>query len=492
MTDNLKDILANVSKEEIQREKAERSFYEFVKQAFGVLEPGVTFESNWHIQAICEHLEAVNRGEISRLLINVPPRTMKSMLVNVMWPMWSWIHKPHLKAISISYSHELSVGLSVNARQLVLSEWFQNNWGDRVQLNEDQNAKHLFATTKGGFRYCTSTRGTLTGKGGDIIVCDDPHDPSGAESDLERQRAIRWWKEVASTRLNDLRTGAIVVVMQRLHSEDLAGHLLENGRYEHLNLPMRFEPDRRAATSIGWQDPRTTEGELLWPTRFPEEAVTELENTMGSYAVAGQLQQRPVPREGGLFKTDGLRYLDYLPADPEAIVRAYDKAGTEGGGKRTAGVKMAKLKPNSEGIRYVVLDVIAGQWSIAKREEYIKQTAINDGHTTKIVIEVEPGSGGKESAQSTVANLEGFTVVRHRPTGEKTVRAEPLATQVEIGAVGVLKRGWTDAFIDELSMFPSGKYSDKVDAASMAFNHLVKQEQSPKQQRIQPAVQVFS
>jgi predicted phage terminase large subunit-like protein len=490
MSEDLKHILANISHEDIVREKCERSFHEFVKHAFGVLEPGVTMDDNWHIQAICEHLEAVNRGEVQRLLINVPPRTMKSLLVNVMWPVWSWIHRPHLKVISISYSHELSVGLSVNARQLVKSDWFTRLW-PHVKLNEDQDAKHFFATTQGGFRYCTSTRGTLTGKGADLLIVDDPHDPSGAESDLERQRAIRWWRETASTRLNDFRTGAIVNVQQRLHAEDLAGHMLESGNYDHLNLPMRFEEDRKAKTSIGWEDPRTEEGELLWPERFTESVVDELENSMGGYAFAGQMQQRPVPREGGLFKTESLRYLDYLPADPIAIVRAYDKAGTEGGGKRTAGVKMAVLPKNNLGIRYVIMDVVKGQYSIAQREQIIKETAINDGHDVKIYIEQEPGSAGKESALNTVANLEGFSVHRDRPSGEKTVRAEPLATQIEIGAVAVLNRPWVDAFVDELSTFPNGKYLDQCDAAALAFNKLSREAMfQEKDEPIQPAIQV--
>jgi predicted phage terminase large subunit-like protein len=267
--------------------------------------------------------------------------------------------------------------------------------------------------------------------------------------------------------------------------------MLESGNYDHLNLPMRFEEDRKAKTSIGWEDPRTEEGELLWPERFTESVVDELENSMGGYAFAGQMQQRPVPREGGLFKTESLRYLDYLPADPIVLVRAYDKAGTEGGGKRTAGVKMAVLPRNNLGIRYVIMDVVKGQYSIAQREQIIKETAINDGHDVKIYIEQEPGSAGKESALNTVANLEGFSVHRDRPSGEKTVRAEPLATQIEIGAVAVLNRPWVDAFVDELSTFPNGKYLDQCDAAALAFNKLSREAMfQEKDEPIQPAIQV--
>jgi len=289
-----------------------------------------------------------------------------------------------------------------------------------------------------------------------------------------------------------MRTGAIVIIMQRLHSEDLSGFILANNNYDHLNLPMRYEPENKAHTSIGFEDPRTEPGELLWPDRFTEPIVEELEHSMGSYSAAGQLQQRPVPREGGMFKTEDFRMLDHLPMEPVEIIRAYDKAGTEGGGKRTAGVKIAKLPENQDGIRYVIMDVVKGQWSVGKREEIIKQTAINDGHRTRIVIEQEPGSGGKESAMSTVQNLEGFTVTKHKPSGDKTVRAEPLATQAEIGAVGVLKRDWTDSFIDELGMFPGGKFSDQVDAASMAANELMKRSAFQEETDIQPAIQVVT
>jgi len=163
-----------------------------------------------------------------------------------------------------------------------------------------------------------------------------------------------------------------------------------------------------------------------------------------------------------------------MPAEPEAIIRAYDKAGTEGAGKRTAGVKMARLKPNNEGIKYVIMDCIAGQWSVGRREQIIKETAINDGVRTKIAVEMEPGSGGKESALATQANLDGFSVVKRRPSGEKTVRAEPLATQVEIGAVAVLNRQWTEDYLEEMELFPSGKFSDRVDASTLGHNELSK------------------
>ena len=283
----------------------ELSLYEFVTEAWKVVEPGTRYVSSWHIKAICEHLEACAAGQIRRLIINVPPRSMKSRLVSVFWPAWVWITRPHTRWLFASYAQHLSLRDSLHCRDVVQSAWYQKNWGRLFRLREDQNQKTRFDNDRTGFRLASSTGGVGTGEGGDFIVADDPHNVIEAESDVQRQAVLHWWDQSMSTRGNDPRTVCHLVVMQRLHENDLTGHLLEQGGYEHLCLPMEFEPGRRCVTSLGWQDPRKREDELLCPKRFGRVEVDELKRRLGLYGTAGQLQQRPAPLDGGLFDARG-------------------------------------------------------------------------------------------------------------------------------------------------------------------------------------------
>src|SRR5215475_1548804 len=286
---------------EIDAELASRSLAEFVRQAWVVVEPSTPFVPGWHIDAIIEHLEAVTAGQIRNLLINVPPRHMKSLLVAVFWPGWEWTRWPERRWLYSSYSAQLSIRDSVKCRRLIESPWYQARWADRFALTSDQNTKGRFDNNRSGYRLSTSVGGAATGEGGDRIVCDDPHNVQEAESDSVRKATLDWWDVVMSTRVNDPRTAAMVVVMQRCHQQDLSGHLLEQGGWEHLCLPAEYEGPR-SATSIGFVDPRKEHGELLWADRFGRPEIDSLKRSLGSYAAAGQLQQRPSPVEGGMIK----------------------------------------------------------------------------------------------------------------------------------------------------------------------------------------------
>jgi predicted phage terminase large subunit-like protein len=447
-----------------------RSLSRFIAAAWHVVEPTTPFVPNWHLEAIAEHLEAVTRGEIRNLLINIPPRCMKSLSVAVFWFAWCWARNPESRWLFSSYALSLSIRDNLKCRRLIESPWFRDRWGDRFTLTSDQNAKQRFENDKSGVRLATSVDGMATGEGGDVVVVDDPHHVGQAESDAHRESTLIWWDEVMSTRLNDPDLGAKVVVMQRVHDRDLSGHVLEQGGYEHLLLPMEYEPDRHCSTSIGWSDPRKADGELLWPERFTTGVVDDLRRRLGEYGYAGQMQQRPAPRGGGMFPEDGFSVVDDIPSETSVVraCRSWDKAATEGGGAYSAGVLMAKLDDG----RFVVLDVARGQWSSSKREMRIKSTARLDGKDIKIKVEQEPGSGGKESAENTIRNLAGFHVEAERPTGDKEARARPYAIQVQNGNVLLLRGEWNAEFIREHAGFPMGTYKDQVDAASMAFNDL--------------------
>ena len=253
--------------EVIDREEATRHLREFVRQAWPVPEPTTAYVHGWPLDAICEHLEAITSGQIRNLLITVPPRHMKSLAVSVFWPSWEWIRWPGRRWLFARYAATLSIRDSLQCRRLIQSLWYQRGWGDRFLLTGDQNEKRRFENDRGGSRIASSVGGSNTGEGGDRVVVDDPHNVNEAESAPVRQAVINWWDTVMSTRLNDPKTGAKVIVMQRVHQRDLGGHVLEQGGYEHLCLPAEYEGNRRK-TVIGWSDPRQQIGELLWPERF--------------------------------------------------------------------------------------------------------------------------------------------------------------------------------------------------------------------------------
>lgn len=454
----------------IEREYCARSLTNFVRRVWGVYDPSSPLVWGWHIDAICEHLEAVTSGEITRLLINVPPGTMKSSLVNVIWPAWEWgaAGLPHHRIISAAHEQGLAIRDNRAMRRIVQSDWYQELWP--MVIAADQNQKTFFENESTGFRQACAVS-SMTGRRGHRILWDDPLSAEHANSEPQRETVIREFTETLPSRYVSPKDSANVIVMQRLHERDPSGYILENDLgYEHLCLPMEYEPERKCKTSIGFSDPREKEGELLFPERFPTEVVERDKAVMGSYAVAGQFQQRPAPRTGGFFAWQNLEIVKAHP-QPVEVVRYWDKAGTKDGGARTAGVKIAKCKDGN----WYVLDVVKGQWAAPERERTIKQTAQTDGKNVKIWIEQEPGSGGKESAESTIRNLAGFIIKSERATGEKSLRAEPYSVQVEAGNIKLVTGDWNKDFIDEHKTFPVGKYKDQIDAASGAFNKLSSQ-----------------
>jgi predicted phage terminase large subunit-like protein len=451
----------------VQKELATRKLRSFIKTMWRYLDPA-PYIHGWHIDCICEHLEAVLAGDIRRLLITMPPRHMKSIAVSVSFPAWAWLSDPKLQFLFASYAHTLSIRDSTKCRRVIESPLYQEFWKDSFQLTTDQNTKIRFDNDQGGYRIASSVDGAITGEGGDIIVVDDPHNVRQAESTTQRQAVLDWWDEAMSTRLNNPKTGRMIIVQQRVHENDLAGHVMEVGGWTHLNLPARYESDNKCITPI-WKDPRVLEGELLWKERFGEEEMVALERALGPYGTASQLQQRPSPREGGLFLADKIGIHEFaVGMVPEnGWVRSWDKAGSVLTGAYSVGVKFGKTKDG----RFVIGDVVRGQWGSAKRERMIKQTAEMDGSLCPIIIEQEPGSGGKESAENTVRNLAGFFVIVDRPTGNKETRAYPLSSQVNMGNVLLQRAPWNKALLDEFRMFPNGKYKDQVDATSAAFNY---------------------
>lgn len=451
----------------IEKRLAELSLYEFLKQGWHVLHSDGSFIGNWHIEAICQHLEAAYRGEISRLLINVPPGSTKSLSLSVFWPAWVWIHQPDRRFIFASYALDLAKIHSDNCRDLVSSDWYQERWGSRVRIRDDQNTQTRFFLKAGGGRLSASTTGRITGFHGDFLCVDDPHNASEIKSDTKRKEAIEFHDKWLTSRRAEPKKTVRVNIMQRLKEDDLSGVLLDRGGWEHLCLPMEFDPERHCETSIGFKDPRVQKGELLWPDRFDEGALQSIKDDMGSTEYAGQYQQSPAPPEGAFFFADRVTTYENID-ESRHLCRGWDKASLKDSGDWTVGVKMAKLKDG----RFAVLDISRGQWTPGRREATMRQIAELDGPSVTIKLEQEPGSGGKESAEASVRNLSGFHVKYQTATGSKMERAQGLATQIEHGNVIMRKAAWNRDFIEELRMFPNGKHDDQVDAAVLAFNQL--------------------
>lgn len=462
------------------RELARRSLRHYMKQMWHVVEPTTPFVGGWHLDAICDHLQAVKAGiknpdavgAIRKLIINVPPRMTKSLTVSVGLPTWVWIDQPSFRSIHTSYSEDLSVRDSVKSRAVIQSPWYQRNWGHLYRLSGDVNLKTRFENDKTGFRLATSVAGMATGEGGDGIFIDDPHNVKDTLGTSERslQEVADWFDFVLQTRLNDQKTGFIILIMQRVHHRDLTGHILakELG-YEHLCLPMEYEANH---PHLWAADPRSIEGELLCPDRMGPAEVKTLKKSLRDYGSAGQLQQRPAPREGGMIKRHFFQVVGQAPRDVEKRLRWWDMAATE---KRagnnpdfTAG---ARLSMTADGVCYVEHVVAEREGSLAV-EKVVKETAKLDGGDVDIWMEQEPGSSGKTVINSYSRKLSGLGGYKFR--GETSGRhkeayVELLAAAMESGTVMWVRGPWLEGVIEQACSFPNADHDDEIEAVAKAY-----------------------
>lgn len=483
-------VMMDMIKQEQIRRESEKSIMGFIKNAWGVIEPGVEFRDNWHLHAIAEHLEALSDGEIDNLVIAVPPGCMKSILVSVAFPAWEWMLKPELRYMGASYGIDLAIRDSQKCRDIITSDWYQRNWGERVQIKPGEDQKTKYALTAGGWRMATSVGGRATGEHPDRKIVDDPHNAKQAESDAERESALTWFDRTLSTR-GQSRGARTIVVAQRFHERDLTGHILADIKgYDYLCVPMEFE-SRKPATSIGWVDPRKVKGELLWPEMFPEKSVTELKQLLGAYGTSGQLAQEPTPSGGGMLKTDCFKMwpsAKQLPA-LEFVVQSLDTAFTD---KTTGdpsactvwgvftlnGEKQAMLVDAwDEHLAYPELRKrVIDDWS----SEYGGSTGgsyagmpVRPRRADRILVEA------KASGQSLIQDLRQarIPVVPYNPGGsDKVARAHQMAPVLELGLLWIPESkknpgqfvSWAVPLINQMSKFPVSQHDDLVDSASQA------------------------
>ncbi len=446
---------------------------EFVKQAWHVVQPGTTFIDGWHIDALCDHLTAVSDGDIKKLVINIPPRHMKSLMVSVFWPCWEWVTNPWKQWIYASYAENLAIRDSVKCRRLIQSPWYQERWGDRYQLTGDQNVKGRFETDKQGLRLCTSVGGAITGEGGDFLIIDDPHNAKEAESKLVREGTIDFIDMAWYTRVNNPKTVARLIIAQRTHEKDATWHVLKKYDWEILCLPWRYKGENKCKLISGWTDPRKEIDELIWPDRYDEASIKDVESAP-PHVIATQFQQEPYPRGGGYIEIERLRENTVKSLPLNCIeVRGWDLASTvKQYSKRTASVKWAK----DTGNRIYIVHSEAFKATPDDRNARILKTAKMDGRGVKTYFELEPGSAGIDQKKAMTKHLIGFSIRFESTSGDKFVRADPMVAQINAGNIYLVDDGtWNvEAFLEELEATrPGAEYLDSMDAGSLGFNKIV-------------------
>lgn len=443
------------------------------------------FVDSWHIGAICEHLEAVSRGEIRKLVINIPPRTTKSLTTSVLWPAWEWTFNPACQWLHASYALGLSLRDSTRCRRLVESPWYRERFPG-VVLRSDQDQKGRWELTTGGYRISTSVGGSTTGDGGDRLVIDDPHNVNEADSELKRQGTIDWYDQTWSTRLNDAETGCMAIIMQRVHQADLTGHVLETepGEWQHLLLPARYEPERRCVTV--WTKPdgtlerhepdtRTNDGELLCPERMGEDVLVRLERTLGTYGAAGQLQQSPSPRAGGLFEREWWgRYNTTLLKRQglKAEIIVVDAANKDGVANDYTAISVwSRLR----GLIYVLA-------CLNERLAYPElRQAVRDVHAKyRCPILVEDKGNGIALIDDLGARhrtrhhdvYPALPIIPYDPgRASKAARATTVTGDVQAGLVHLpFDEPWVEDWIEQHAQFPNGRFDDMVDNTSIALD----------------------
>lgn len=420
---------------------------------------GYTWRRAPHHRAICDALMKVFRGESKRLIINIPPRYSKTELAVLMFIAWSIGQVPDAEFIHTSYSSTLASNNSAAVRGILQHEAYQEIF-PAVKLADE--AKAHWTTTEGGVMYAAGAGGTITGFGagkmregfGGAIVIDDPHKADEARSDVIRQGVLDWFSNTLESRKNDPDRTPIILIMQRLHEHDLAGWLLAGGngeKWDHLCLS-------------AWQD----DGTPLWPEKHAAEDLTRME-TAAPYTFAGQYRQRPSPPKGGIFEPDQLQVVDAIPAGVTQWMRGWDLGSTTEG-DWTAGAKVGRLRDG----RFIIADMVRMREGPHKRDSAILNTANRDGNATRTSLPQDPGQAGKTQVLAMTTMLAGRSVHTSPESGDKITRAEPFASQVNVGNVLMMRGAWNDDLIEEMRLFPNGAFDDQIDALSRAFAGLIK------------------
>lgn len=484
---------------------AKRSLSRFIRYGWQVLE-ATELDWNWHVEYIADHVQAVLEDWIRvqrdreyaqrarRLLINVPPGTAKSRIVSVYAPAWMWLHWPSWRVLCLSANPGVALRDADYSRQLVSSDWYRSWFGTTWQIRDDLDAKSNYGNTAGGQRISKGITAKITGERFDCLLVDDPNDLKEIHSEAIRTSVNESWDSAIANRVNDRRTSVYIGIMQRGHEDDWSGHVLRKGGWEHVCLPLERETGpvcpcascARGETFIGKCDPRSP-GEILHPDRFPPDVIEEERVTLGSYGYAGQMQQRPTPKEGGLFRRDHWRFWKpdgvgavtqfprpegcwngpsvSLPSGMDVQIISLDAAFK--GGDTSDNVCFLVI--GSWRANRYILDRRWGKLTFKQTVDTLRDLARRWPRAHKKLIEDK--ANGPAIIDTLQGEIQGIIPVN--PEGGKESRAAAVQPQVESGNV-YLPDGapWLDDFVGELASFPNGSHDDQVDALSQALLYL--------------------
>ena len=424
----------------LEKKLCEMSFYEFFKAAWIVVEPAVPLSTNWHHKYICDTLqeecERIIRQEpkTKDIIINVPFRSTKSLIVTVMFPVWAWIKSPKLRFITSSYSATLSIELATKSRDIIFSDWFKKRWGDVFHIKKDQNLKERYENNHIGMRRATSVGGTVTGQGGDFLIVDDPLSPQMANSATERDNANEWYRTTFYSRLNQADIGVRIIIMQRVHEDDLSGFLLDREtrlNYKHICIP--------ATNTDGNIKPKSLEKfynkdtGLFWEDRFSQKVLDDYKNALGTYGYAGQLQQTPTPLDSGMIHRDWFR-IDRFRKD-EAIVNFIIDPAYTANQKNDPSALLAYTYTEN---KWQIVDCVNVRKEFPELVKFIPEWVQKNGYTNKSRIYVEPKASGKSIVQTLVRET-GLNVKEDKPpTKDKVARVSDISASLESGRVSLL------------------------------------------------------
>ncbi len=428
----------------------------FVIKSFQTLNPNIKFVDNWHVDLIINYLKAASSGSIKRLIINIPPRSLKSTIISVAWPAWLLGIEPTKRIIVASYSQALSIKHSEECRLIMRTDWYKEQFPE-ARIRRGSNGKHKFITTKNGFRFATSIDGTLTGEGADILIVDDPHTPLQAASELERTHALNWFDQTFATRLNDKKKGTIIIVMQRLHSSDLSGHLLKKKHWLHLKLPAVISE----AITYKFDDfiYLRKAGELLNPKRENLDEIEMAKLELGSYGFNAQYLQEPIAIKGGIIKYSWLIRVGEMPESWECIYQSWDCA-----------VKIKRIHDYSVGTtwgvkdnKYYLIDMVRQKLEFPELKSAVLTAAAN---YTPSAILIED----KSSGQALIQELKQKTIlpiIPIVPTKDKFLRLLSVSSLFESGKIILpQKASWLAAYEQEITNFPNADHDDIVDSTT--------------------------
>lgn len=478
------------------RDRCEESLIEFSQYVWPVVEPAIPFVRGWVLDAIADHLQAVADGHIRRLLINVPPGATKSLMTDVFFPAWLWgpQNRPHMRFLCAAYSEHLTVRDNMRCRSIITSDRYQALWKNRFKVSSDQFTKIKFANDKTGWKLATSVGGIGTGERADIVIVDDPNNPMEMESEAVRETTKMWFTEVLPDRLNNLATSAIIVIQQRTHEEDVSGIALSREMgYTHLMIPMRHDRTRHCTTVLArdekgeeiiWEDPRSEEGELAWPERFPPHIVDEMERDKGPYAFASQYQQIPGPRGGSIIKSDFWQeWKEKAFPNFEYIVASLDSAYTEKEINDPSALSIWGLFRDEANNPKIMLMWAWEDWlQFHDLVERVMMNCIRGPHKSRFGDPCFPVDRllieSKASGISVYQELSrlirgsgdlGIELVDPKRYGDKVARAHGIVHMFSDNMIFAPDRAYADMMINQCAMFPHGARDDLVDSTTMAL-----------------------